>query len=202
VIDPTTDGGIQSCSKTGIAFSDASHGWLTGNCNGVRPGAFLFQTSDGGVSWSPVDLPPPDSHPGIFTEDRYACGMQPPFLLENIAFFGVECADMDSAEGLRINILYRTTAGGDFVSREYPGGGIFTLDGSRIWALGREIHRSDNAGGAWTRISTVTWDGQFDFVNSTTGWAAVRKGSEYGLVRTDDGGGWWVQLIPVVAAGV
>ena len=199
-IDPTSDGGIQSCSKTGLAFTDGSNGWLTGNCHGVRPGAFLFQTRDGGAHWDPVALPAPDGHPDLLTAFQYACGVRAPFLHNHQAFLGVECAEMDAADGVTVNYLYRASADGNPDSLPYPGGGIFTLDGKRIWALGKEIHRSENGGIDWTKISTVTWDGQFDFVTSQTGWAAVSKGSEYGLVQTVDGGGLWAQMAPVVAA--
>jgi photosystem II stability/assembly factor-like uncharacterized protein len=201
VIDPDIDGGIQSCSKTGLAFSNGSAGWLTGNCNGVRAGAFLFQTADGGTHWDPVTLPAPADHPDLFTADQYACAVHAPVLQGNQAFLGVECADMSSSTGLKIGYLYRVASGGSIDSRAYPGGDIFTLDGSRIWALGLEIYRSDSAGESWAKISTVTWEGQFDFVSATLGWAAVKKGSEYGLVQTTDGGGIWVQLSPVTAAG-
>jgi photosystem II stability/assembly factor-like uncharacterized protein len=113
----------------------------------------------------------------------------------------VECADMGNPAAGNISNLYRSASGGAPVSQAYPGGDLFTLDGNRIWALSKEIFRSDTAGVSWIKLATVTWDGQFDFVNAQLGWAAVRKGSEYGLVQTTDGGSLWTQLAPVVAAG-
>ncbi len=201
VVDPMIDGGIQSCSKTGLAFSDGSNGWLTGNCNGVRAGAFLYQTADGGAHWNPVDLAAPADHPDIFTADPYACGVHAPFLNGSLAYLGVECSDMVNPAAGSIGYLYRSASGAAPIPQTYPGGEIFTLDGNRIWALGREIFRSDTAGAGWTKIAAVTWDGQFDFVSADLGWAAVRKGSEFGLVSTTDGGSLWIQLAPVVAAG-
>ena len=201
IIDPAIDGGIQSCTKTGMAFADGRSGWLTGDCNGVRPGAFLFRTEDGGDNWEPVDLPAPEDRPDLFTDERYACRVRAPFLAHNLAYFGVMCTDMGVSGGAALAYLYRATDGGNFAFRAYPGGDPYTLDGTRIWALGKDIFRSENGGGDWTKISMVTWDGQFDLVGPTTGWAAVRKNGEYGLVRTDDGGGLWAQLSPVVAGG-
>jgi photosystem II stability/assembly factor-like uncharacterized protein len=201
VIDPMIDGGIQSCTKTGLAFSDGSNGWLTGDCNGVRPGAFLYQTKDGGAQWDPAVLAAPADHPDLFTADQYACEVLAPFLNGNKAYLGVECADMGNPAAGNMSYLYRSASGGAPVAQAYPGGDLFTLDGNRIWALGKEIFRSDTAGASWTKLATVTWDGQFDFIGAQLGWAAVRKGSEYGLVRTTDGGSLWTQLAPVVAAG-
>jgi photosystem II stability/assembly factor-like uncharacterized protein len=201
VIDPMIDGGIQSCTKTGLAFWDGSNGWLTGNCNGVRPGAFLYQTGDGGAHWTAVNLAAPADPPDLFTADQYACGVHAPFLRQNQAYLGVECADMGNPAAGNISYLYRLASGGAPVAQAYPGGDLFTLDGNRIWALSKEIFRSDTAGASWTKLVTVTWDGQFDFVGAQLGWAAVRKGSEYGLVQTTDGGSLWTQLAPVVAAG-
>jgi photosystem II stability/assembly factor-like uncharacterized protein len=200
VADPEGNPTVQSCSKTGIAFSDGLHGWMTGDCHGVRTGAFLFRTDDGGVHWEAADLPAPEEVPGLFTDFRYVCSVNAPFLTDESAFFGVECVDWDSEGDGNLRYLYRSEAGGTFSSQPYPGGDIFALDGSRVWALSKEIHHSDDGGASWTKVSTVTWDGQFDFVTAQTGWAAVRKGDEYGLVRTDDGGVIWIQLTTVVAA--
>jgi photosystem II stability/assembly factor-like uncharacterized protein len=200
-IDPMIDGGIQSCTKTGMAFADGSNGWLTGDCNGVRPGAFLFRTKDGGSQWESVALTAPPGHPDLFTAEQYACRVRAPFLQNGQALLGVECADMGDPQAAPLDYLYRfSPSGGTPVPQAYPGGDLFTLDGNRIWALAREIFRSDSAGVSWTKISSVTWDGQFDFVTNALGWAAVQKESEYGLVKTTDGGSLWVQLLPVVAA--
>jgi photosystem II stability/assembly factor-like uncharacterized protein len=200
VIDPMVDGGIQSCTKTGLAFSDGLNGWLTGNCNGVRPGAFLYRTADGGSNWEAVDLPAPADRSDLFTADQYACAVRAPRLLGSRAYLGVDCADMGSADQNVIGYLYRAAADGSIEYSAYPGGDLFTLDGNRIWALGKDIYRSDNGGADWTKICAPTWDGQFDFVTAQLGWAAVHKGSEYALVQTNDGGVMWSLLAPTVAA--
>jgi hypothetical protein len=63
LLDPYNDGGIQICQKTGLQFSDAQHGWLTGTCNGVAPGVFLFKSSDGAPLQRPVTLTAPPARP-------------------------------------------------------------------------------------------------------------------------------------------
>jgi photosystem II stability/assembly factor-like uncharacterized protein len=200
LINPNTDGGIQGCTKTGMVFSDGSNGWLTGNCNGVAPGALLFQTGDGGDTWDPIHLPAPSANPNVFTGMQYACGVRAPFLFGGQIYLGVECMDMSAGPGLSVPFLYRSPLSGNgWTSLAYPGGDIMTLDGNRIWALGKDIYRSDDGGGHWSKISTVTWDGQFDFVSSTVGFAIAKKDSSYGLVQTNDGGAFWVLLTPLVA---
>jgi photosystem II stability/assembly factor-like uncharacterized protein len=202
VINPYTDQGIQGCYKTGIIFTDASNGWLTGNCNGVAPGALLFQTGDGGATWNSIALPGPSSHADAFTNMQYACGIRAPFILSGRIYLGVECMDMSTNPGTSVDFLYRSPVNGSaWTSVAYPGGDILSLDGNRIWALGKDIYRSDDGGNTWTKISTVTWDkGIFDFVSSTLGFAIAVNGSNYGLVQTTDGGALWALLNPVVAA--
>ncbi len=202
VIDPYTDEGIQGCVKTGIIFSDGSNGWLTGNCNGVAAGARLFQTGDGGATWNSIALPAPSGHADVFTNMQYACGIRAPFTLAGQIYLGVECMDMSTNPGTSADFLYRSPVSGSaWTSMAYPGGDVLSLDGNRIWALGKDIYRSDNGGNTWTKISSVTWDkGIFDFVSSTLGFAIAVNGSNYGLVQTNNGGALWALLNPVVAA--
>ncbi|HEY5119249.1 MAG TPA: hypothetical protein VII90_07320, partial [Anaerolineales bacterium] len=177
------------------------NGWLTGNCNGVAPGVLLFQTGDGGVTWNSIHLPVPTGHADLFTGNQYACGINAPFILADQIYLGVECMDMSTNPGTSTPFLYRSPVSGSaWTSQAYPGGDIFTLNGNRIWALGKDIYRSDDGGNNWTKISTVTWDGQFDFVSSTLGFAIAKKDSGYGLVQTNDGGALWALLSPVVVA--
>jgi photosystem II stability/assembly factor-like uncharacterized protein len=200
-IDPYSDGGIQGCSKTGLIFSDASNGWLTGDCNGVAPGALLFQTGDGGSSWNPIHLPTPVGHPDLFSADQYVCGVRAPFVRGDQIYLGVECMDMSTNPGTLIPYLYKgPVTGGNWNYLAYPGGDIFTLDGDRIWALGKDIFRSDDGGYNWSKISTVTWDGQFDFVSLTLGFAIAKMDGGYSLVQTIDSGASWTLLSPVVIA--
>jgi photosystem II stability/assembly factor-like uncharacterized protein len=43
ILDPYNDGGIQSCTKSAMLFTDLTHGWLTGDCNGVKAGVLLTE---------------------------------------------------------------------------------------------------------------------------------------------------------------
>jgi photosystem II stability/assembly factor-like uncharacterized protein len=202
LVDPVSDGGIQSCSKTGLFFQDKTNGWLTGDCNGVAPGALLFRTGDAGQTWQPVALPPPADKTNLLTAMDFACGIRSPFAYGSTVFFAVECDDFSGATPKSVAYLYSTSdRGANWVVFPYPGGDYRTLDGGNGWALGLGIFKTSNGGRDWAKISTVTWEGQFNFISSTLGFAVAQKGGEYGLVQTTDGGVTWILLAPVVAPG-
>ena len=45
----------------------------------------------------------------------------------------------------------------------------------------------------------MNWDGQFDFVDESAGFAVARSGDQVALVRTQDAGRSWEILEPVLA---
>lgn len=64
--------------------------------------------------------------------------------------------------------------------------------------LGREMWRTEDGGRTWQHINTVTWDGQFSFIDRWRGWAiAESEGGENALVYTTNGGETWKMLNPV-----
>jgi photosystem II stability/assembly factor-like uncharacterized protein len=64
--------------------------------------------------------------------------------------------------------------------------------------LGREMWRTEDGGRTWQHINTVTWNGQFSFVDRLHGWAvAESEDGEIALVYTTNGGETWNMLIPV-----
>jgi photosystem II stability/assembly factor-like uncharacterized protein len=68
LLDP--DNAVQACYKTGMLFTSAQEGWLTGTCSGVAAGVWLYRTGDGGVTWQPVQLPAPESRPDLLPISR------------------------------------------------------------------------------------------------------------------------------------
>jgi photosystem II stability/assembly factor-like uncharacterized protein len=73
------------------------------------------------------------------------------------------------------------------------------FDSSSGFALSRTIASTSDGGESWTRIKMVNWDGQFSFVDPTTGWAVARDQGQIALVATSDGGRTWQELHPMVA---
>jgi photosystem II stability/assembly factor-like uncharacterized protein len=99
------------------------------------------------------------------------------------------------------SFVYRTEDGGaSWSAANAPYGGLGMQDGHLTWVFGREIHRTPDEGQTWSLVKAVNWDGQFDFVDRTNGWAVARDGEEIALVRTKDGGSTWELLEPVTVS--
>ena len=201
IIDPYTDGGIQSCTKTGMLFTDATHGWLTGDCNGVKAGALLYKTNDAGSAWQEVPLPEPTSYPGLFSDQSMvACGSYNPFFFSNgTGYLSVNCHDFQGTQITYSYYLFTTLDGGNsWTSTSYPGLGIYFFSVEVGWASSKKIQLTTDGGKTWKPISDVSWTPQMDFVSEQLGWAVATSGEEVALVKTDNGGANWTLLVPTV----
>lgn len=198
LLDPDSE--IQACYKTDMLFTSAQDGWLTGTCSGVAPGVWLYRTGDGGVTWQPVQLPAPESRPDLFTNFENGCGSdQPAFLDAQTGFIVVTCELLGTDPRVVDYFLYSTHDGGQSWSQaSYPGGELVFFDAQTGLALGKEIYSTEDGGKSWKKISEVTWDGHFDFVDQQTGWAISRLGDQVELMRSDDGGQTWSLLEPQI----
>jgi len=208
LLDPNSDGGIQSCGKNAMAFADTQTGWLTPDCDGVDPVPHLFKTGDGGSTWQRIDLQAPSGAPAGFL-DNNACGMHDPVLFSAAsAVFAMKCKDTATFT-VEKDYLYSTSDGGqtwqttalpsDFTVLAEPAGGLFFPSAGAGLALSRKIYATADGGKTWSLAKLVNWDGQFDFLDLKTGWAVARNSGQIALVATTDGGGTWQQLKPTVA---
>jgi photosystem II stability/assembly factor-like uncharacterized protein len=149
--DPYNDtSSIMSCSKTGMLFSDATHGWLTGDCHGVAPGVLLYQSNDGGVTWKSITLPEPTSTPGLFTNQLAGCGSYNPFFFSNdLGHLAVNCAFYDQTPVKYQYFVYTTQDGGStWTYSTYPGEALyfFSDDTALRWtsSVSRSVGQSPN----------------------------------------------------------
>ncbi len=201
ILDPYNDGGIQSCSKTGMLFTDATHGWLTGDCNGVKAGVLLFNSTDAGSTWQEVSLPAPANAPALFdVNTQVACGSYDPFFFGNdLGHLSVRCADYSGAQISNTYYIYTTQNGGStWTVASYPGEALYFFSADSGWALSTKIQHTTDGGASWTPISDVTWTAQMDFISEQIGWGVARAGDQVALVKTTDGGGHWTMLVPTV----
>ncbi len=201
IIDPYNDGGIQSCTKNFMLFTDATHGWLTGDCSGVKAGVLLYNTTDAGSTWQPVTLPAPASTPGLYNvESNVACGSYDPFFFgNNLGHLGVRCIDYTVTPNTYNYFVYTTQDGGStWTSTTYSGVTLYFFSADTGWALAMKIEQTTDGGKTWKPISDVTWTAKMDFISEQLGWAVARSSSALALVKTDNGGARWTELVPSV----
>ncbi|MCJ7586234.1 MAG: hypothetical protein MUO30_15935 [Anaerolineales bacterium] len=205
ILDPYTDGGIQSFLKTGMVFVDAQTGWLARDGHGVDPIPHIFRTSDGGGTWERIDLPTPATEPTFY--EKWACGTYSPntFSAQSVVV-AMKCLNVDDFKTEK-DYVYSTTDGGStwqayLLPDTYKmGEGLLFLNPQTGLALGRKIFRTDNGGQTWMLAGEVFWDGQFIYMDIGHGWAVARNPDtgEIALVRKSSTDGPWRILHPVVA---
>lgn len=198
IFDPYSDGGLQSFAKTGMVFSDINTGWITRDPQGVKPGAFVDATSDGGYTWKEVDLPAPVGEPEKFNQEF--CGMFDPELFSTSSgALVITCRRFNDGEKITTHFLALTSdTGMTWKLYDYPGGDLHFISQNVAYALGRDIYKSTNGGKSWTKIKEIYWDGQFNFVNENIAWAVARAEDEIALVHTTDGGLTFSEIKPQV----
>ncbi len=190
---------IQICPKTGMAFADAAQGWITRDCGGVIDGAFVDVTTDGGSSWDSVDLPPPEDQPHLFDSGAAACTPGSPRLFSPEAgLLALRCVTGASTADVHTYLYATSNSGSSWQVRPYPGGVLDVITPQSILALSRDISFTTNSGATWTHVKAVNWDGQFSFVDISTGWAVARNEGQVALVNSVDGGRTWQEIQPII----
>jgi len=212
IVDPFTDTLPQSCGKTAMIFADAQTGWVTGDCQGVQPGApYLQKTTDGGRTWQAVELPPPSDRADLFTHDDVGCGTYAPGVFSPQSSVMVMKCLLFTANPLRTDsFLYATADGGQtWRSSALPASEVTFINANVGWALTasdpnnllapHDLYRTGDSGQTWTKIKSVNWDGRLDFITDQEGWAVAKAGDAIALVHTTDGGQTWKEIKPLMA---
>jgi photosystem II stability/assembly factor-like uncharacterized protein len=190
-----------TCHRTGLSFSGSTNGWMTGECPfELGGGVFLEVSEDGGSTWQTLALPPPTQSPDLF-QTALSCSTRSPHLFATQAgMLVVTCSMEDASSTQQQNFLYTTSSGGlTWQTSAFPGGELYLLDPSHGWALSKDQYWTEDGGATWTKINTVTWEGQFSFVSAQLGWAVARSQEETALVRTTDGGRTWELMEPIIS---
>lgn len=209
LIDPT-QGGPQSCTKTGLQFTSAQTGWLTGDCHGVAPRVFFKHSDDGGATWQDVVLPAPAGQTELFTRDDAGCATDSlHFWDAQNAELSVSCLILSANPIQTLNFVYRTRDGGaTWTSNPSPARSLTFLNPVVGWALAGgdnpgqppyDLSYTQDLGKTWTKLNTLAWTGQLDFVDFKLGWAVARADQAIALVTTTDGGVTWQEIHPHIA---
>ena len=189
---------VTTCHHTAITFLDEQYGWMTSQCPfELAGGVFLEMTNSGGETWERHTLPPPTSSPNLFEQSSLCRTRAPILLTQGWGTLIVTCHITDEGTA---EFVYSTQDGGStWQTSSFPGGEPSMQADGFGWAFGMEIFKTLDFGLTWERVKTVSWEGQFSFIDRESGWAVARAGEMIALVQTIDGGKTWQELEPVVA---
>lgn len=198
LIDPNSlnSAAVHVCCQSGLVFANPDVGLIPlADSNYMK--VVVNWTADGGASWTSSFPPPPESAPDLF--ERSSCAVSSTVVLSPADIrLGVRCRVLDG--GSDQSYVYATRDQGEtWTITSFPGGELLYLDAGHGLALGRDIFATENGGETWSKIKSVSWDGQFSFFNKDLGWAVARSGDAIALVRTRDGGRQWEEIEAVVA---
>jgi len=204
ILDPgSSEGIIDVCCKSGAAFADAQIGLVTYD-QGPNTHVVVDWTTDGGLKWEPGFLPAPEA---LYDSDEYndkfnggVCRtISPDFLSARTVRLAVDCVIRYDPRDVA-SFLYATSNGGQtWQIIPIPGGPVQWISPEVGWSLGRDIYLTLDSGLSWTKVKSVTWDGQFSFVSQVLGWAVARSEEAIALVQTSDGGRSWTEIQPRIA---
>jgi len=203
------------CGWVSVAFASPTDGWIALDCNvWVMGGSgFLLVTRDGGITWSPQDLPRAAGSKTVHVDPGTGIRYTSDCPIMGPEYFGVATCHVDrlvvfdskNAMGLiwsEANVpglLVVTSDGGhNWSSRSMPerGSSISFVDPEHGWATGGSstaLFRTNNGGLTWARVLTPAGMADFHLVDLENGFA-TRYGSE--LWRTKDGGVTWTVVRP------
>ena len=198
LFDPMEGTEVQACTKTGLVFEDPERGWLTRACRGLYDAVFIDLTTDGGLSWEMVHLPPPSTSPDLFSNQGYCDLYSPQFFPPDELVFVVEClTQFDPAVYERY--LYSTKDGGtSWTTLPLPERELYFITRFIAYSVGRDIYKTENGGVEWSRVRAVNWDGQFNFRNEDRAAAVARNKDEIAYVETYDGLQTFIEGSPTI----
>jgi photosystem II stability/assembly factor-like uncharacterized protein len=212
----TSDGGLTWASLDGQISDDYTGMVFRDTLNGVRTlqtiGAYAAApaaydaTSDGGATWNNIELPPPTDAPDLFNQYDYCETYQPDLFSTTFIRMLVGCFDYYTPPHKFVSYLYASYDDGKTWSTQLlPDKVVASQDtliffgAYQVLLLGRDSYQNTNGGfGDWSHVKTVTWDGQFSFVDAQHGWAVARSNGEVALVQTANGGGTWNVIKPAI----
>ncbi len=196
---------IEVYLNTDMAFANENDGWVTKDELGSGLGPLIEQTRDGGITWETIYLPPLANT--TWEEGIQSCvTINPSFTSSQTGLVLIQCFlyDQDNhffdMENPDIYIYATSDWGESWQTAALPSPveELVFIDFLTGFAMGKDHYRTNNGGVDWTRIKTVTWQGQFSFINAREGWAVAQRDDDIALVYTIDGGLTYQLITPIL----
>lgn len=194
---------IEVYLNTDMSFANENDGWVTKDGLGGGLGPMIEQTRDGGKTWETIYLP----HPGgtDLNEELLGClTSHPTFTSIQTGLVLAKCNHYIEDSGFDLEnpdtYIYATSDWGESwqaAALPSPVDELIFIDFLTGFALGKDHYRTNNGGADWTRIKTVTWQGEFSFINAREGWAVAHRDGDIALVHTLNGGLTYQQITPI-----
>jgi len=195
---------IEVLRNTGMVFANHTNGWVSKDEMGFNFGPFIEITHDAGLTWKKLSLPYPDG--GSWQDSHQSCQTKSPvFSSPQTGFVLVQCFLYDDIHHqFRMEnpdtFIYATSDWGEnWHITQLPSrvDQLLFTDLQTGYAMGRDHYKTINGGGDWVKIKSVTWDGQFSFINPEEGWTLASRGTQVVLLHTGDGGKTYQEITPI-----
>jgi photosystem II stability/assembly factor-like uncharacterized protein len=201
---------LMSCPKTGLAFSDPTTAWISGDCPGLITNLFLYRSADAGKTWTQINLLPPDGQPSdLFSNNNEGCGVPAlAYTSPRTLYIAVNCSNYTANTSAAW--LYASHDGGQTFNAHplpSPYGNFYFIDLNWGWLLGTvrddptlpaNLYVTNDGGRTWTPLTPTNWQGVPDFVDANTGWVAATHADVAALVMSKNGGKTWSALSPML----
>lgn len=216
----TTDGGAHwspiidssrgpmTNNATGLAFQDPQTAWLsTSEIDGATDPVAdwsIYRSTDAGLTWNTIQLPPPHPLPKTFANHTVWCGATGISLVQpNGLNVTAECRVYTDPLSL-YEFYFHSTDGGWHWASWLQTGDVDFLDPNIGWRLtldhgAYDLEQTQDGGQTWVKLKAVKWNGDLDFVNEQIGWSIATSDNITTLVHTADGGRTWEEIKAVVA---
>lgn len=195
---------IEVLRNTGMVFANDTDGWVSKDEMGFDFGPFIEITHNAGLTWENLSLPHPGD--GSWQDSHQSCQtINPVFSSPQTGFVLVQCFMYDDVNHqFRMEdpdtFIYATSdLGESWQITELPSrtDQLLFTDLQTGFAMGRDHYKTINGGGDWIKIKSVTWDGQFSFINPEEGWTLARRDTQVTLLHTHDGGLTYQEITPI-----
>lgn len=194
----------ESGIKSGIAFMDASKGWIGGS-EPVTDSIYLFRTLNSGQYWNVVDINIPVELTGSFFESF------PPIFTDTLNGY-LPVRVLDPSGKISLAFFHTVDAGETWTyASSLPDSFLFDFEGSSAGIAGSQtaLYLTSDGAQTWQDLTNTLPSGQFllevEILDGETAWILtvpdLDDSSPHTLYKTEDGGNNWQSLTLSIILG-